>query len=320
VPIYPLWFVMLTAYQCSGKALSEAPLHQAIWIDLFQPTPDEVAALAELGVSVPSLAEMEEIELSNRLYREEKTEVLIVVLTGEREDRQQVAAPVAFILTPERLVTVRHHRPRPFATYPTRAGQASAGITTPEQLFLGLAQEIVARLADLLESAGRVLDDTSRQIFASDAGRDPDALQTTLRQVGLQGEAIGRIRLALLTLERALTFFDSSDRDDTINGLVAGLLRDIEALSEHSDYLSTRIGLTVDATLGMITLVQNSTVRIFSVLAVLFLPPTLVASIYGMNFAVMPELTEPWGYPAALALMLASAVGCYVVFKWKRWL
>jgi magnesium transporter len=311
---------MLTAYGCIGRALQEAEPGQALWVDLFQPTAEEVALLAGLGIAVPSLAEMEEIELSNRLYREEGAEVLTVVLTGENAEGHQVAAPVAFILTPDRLVTVRHHQPRPFTTYPGRAGQSSAGIDTPERVFLGLAQEIVARLADLLEGAGRVLDDTARQVFAGDAGRDPDALQTTLRQVGLQGEAIGRIRLALLTLERALTFFESGDRGAAVSGLVAGLLHDIEALAEHSDYLSSRIGLTVDATLGMITLVQNATVRIFSVLAVLFLPPTLVASIYGMNFAVMPELAQPWGYPAALFLMLASAVGCYVIFKWKKWL
>ncbi|WP_420395396.1 magnesium transporter CorA family protein [Nioella sp.] len=311
---------MLTAYGCAGRALQVAGSDQALWIDLFQPTSEEVALLAELGVDVPSLAEMEEIELSNRLYRDEGVEVLTVVLTGETAVGNQVAAPVAFILTSDRLVSVRHHQPRPFVTYPGRAGQSSAGIDAPERVFLGLAQEIVARLADLPEGVGRVLDDTTRQVFAGDAGRDPDALQATLRQVGLQGEAIGRIRLALLTLERALSFFDSGDRGAAVAGLVAGLLRDIEALSEHSDYLSSRIGLSVDATLGMITLVQNSTVRIFSVLAVLFLPPTLVASIYGMNFAVMPELAQPWGYPAALALMLVSAVGCYLVFKWKKWL
>lgn len=311
---------MLTAYRRAGRGVEESDPEQAIWIDLFQPSAEEVALLADLGVVVPSLAEMEEIELSNRLYRDEGGEVMIVVLPGDGADGHQVIGPVAFILTPHRLVTVHHHRPRPFTTYPARAAQSSAGIDAPDHVFLGLAQEIVARLADLLEGTGQVLDDTARQIFASDAGRDPEALQAILSQVGLQGEAIGRVRLALLTLERALTFFGSGDRGAALEGSMAGLLRDIAALSEHSDYLSSRIGLAVDATLGMITLAQNATVRIFSVLAVLFLPPTLVASIYGMNFAVMPELTQPWGYPAALALMLASALGCYVIFKWKKWL
>lgn len=311
---------MLTAFRRSGKALVETTVADAIWVDLFQPSQEETGSLSALGIAVPSLAEMEEIELSNRLYRDEEAEVLTVVVTGEDDNGAQIVAPVAFILTAERLVTVRHHRPRPFSTYPGRAGQTSAGIDSPERLFLGLAQEIVARLADLLEGAGRVLDVTARRVFSAETSGDAQALQATLREVGQQGEAIGRIRLALLTVERALSFFESSDRGAAVTSLVEALMRDIEALSEHSDYLSSRIELTVDATLGMITLVQNSTVRIFSVVAVLFLPPTLVASIYGMNFAVMPELTQAWGYPAALLLMLASAVGCYVVFKWKKWL
>lgn len=311
---------MLKAYKSSGRTLTNASAAEAIWIDLFRPTEEEVEALSGLGVSIPSLAAMEEIELSNRLYREDDAEVLTVVLTGEDDSGVQIVAPVAFILAGKRLITVRHHQPRPFSTFPARAGQASAGIDSPDRLFLGLAQEIVARLADLLEGAGKVLDGSARRVFAGETGGDASALQATLREVGLQGEAIGRIRLVLLTLERALTFFESSDRGAAIAALIEGLLRDIEALSEHSDHLSSRIELTVDATLGMITLVQNATVRIFSVVAVLFLPPTLVASIYGMNFAIMPELTQPWGYPMALALMLGSAIGCYLFFRWKKWL
>lgn len=311
---------MLTAYGKFGHTLGQTEPKKALWIDLFRPSEEEIALLADFGISVPSLADMEEIELSNRLYREEGAEVMTVVLTCETVEGQRMTAPVTFILTPGRLVSVRYHDLRPFHSFPDRAGTLSAGLETPDRLFLGLVQDIVAQLADQLEAVGRVLDETARQVFAQDAENDPDALQALLRQVGLQGEAIGRIRQALLTLERALTFFDSGDRDGGLAGLVAGLLHDIAALLEHSEYLSSRVGLTVDATLGMITLAQNATVRIFSVVAVLFLPPTLVASIYGMNFRVMPELAQPWGYPAALLLMLASAVACYVVFKWKKWL
>ena len=97
-------------------------------------------------------------------------------------------------------------------------------------------------------------------------------------------------------------------------------MRDLQALEVHADFLGQRVALATDATLGMINLAQNVTVRIVSVVAALFLPPTLIASVYGMNFAYMPELAQPWGYPAALALMLASAVGTWAFFKWKRWL
>jgi len=312
---------MLKAYTIMGRGLGPADrIEDALWIDLVRPNDEEVRSLAELGLDVPSLADMEEIEISNRLYREDEIETLTVVLPGLTDDGAQIAAPVSFILTPARLVTVRHHTPRPFETFPTRAGQSSAGCATPVELFLGLAEEVVARQADLLEAAGRVLDACGREVFSEDVPRAATTLQATLCKVGQQGELIGRVRLALLTMERAVGFLDMRNRAASVRGLSDGLLRYIEALSVHCDYLSSRLGLTVDATLGLISLVQNATVRIFSVVAVLFLPPTLVASIYGMNFTLMPELDQPWGYPAALLLMLASALGCYLVFKWKKWL
>jgi magnesium transporter len=97
-------------------------------------------------------------------------------------------------------------------------------------------------------------------------------------------------------------------------------MRDLQALEVHGDYLSTRVAQATDATLGMINLLQNTAVRIVSVVAVLFLPPTLIASIYGMNFHLMPELDKTWGYPMALGMMVASAVATYSFFKWKNWL
>jgi magnesium transporter len=312
---------MLAAYAIAEKgvtAVGDPAL--AAWIDLLRPDPDEVARVEALGVGLPTLADMEEIEISNRLFREEGTEYLTVVLPGQSAEGGQIAGPVTFILAPGRLITLRHHAPRPFETFPARAGQSGTGCATAEQLFAGLIGEIVARLADLLEAAGRVLDQRGRAVFAEDTARDPEALQATLRAVGQQGELIGRVRLALLTLERALSFFGSTEREASVAASLAGLLRDIAALSVHCDYLSSRIGLTVDATLGLVNLMQNASTRIFSLVAVLFLPPTLVASAYGMNFAHMPELAQPWGYPAALALMLGSALGCYLVFRWKNWL
>ena len=292
----------------------------AIWIDLYRPLASQVAAVAASGIEVPSLADMEEIEISNRLYHEDGLDQMTVVLPGSAPDGAAGAGPVSFLLTPGRLVTVRHHAPRPFETYPERADRGTAGCATPERVFLGLAEEIVSRLADLLEGAGKVLDETAGRVFGGAAGRRPEVLQAVLEQVGRQGELLGRIRLAMLTMERALSFFGTAERDGALKALVKGLMRDLQALAVHADFLSARIVLTVDATLGMINLAQNATVRIVSVVAALFLPPTLVASVYGMNFASMPELDEPWGYPMALGLMVASAVGTFLFFKWRHWL
>ncbi|MDP5307847.1 magnesium transporter CorA family protein [Paracoccus spongiarum] len=325
---------MLYAYATRKGRLTrldrDADLGQAIWIDLIQPADSEIAALRALGVEVPSLAEMEEIEISNRLYREDGFDYMTAVLPGERADGQRAAMPVSFILAPQRLVTVRHHSPRPFMTFPDRGERSTLGCGSPDRLFVGLLEEIIARLADILEGSGRVLDETSAGVFerrsgaAGNARGRPDRLQQALREVGREAELMARVRLGLLTIERILAFYtailDDRPEADRLRPVVRAQVRDVQALEVHADYLSSRVSLTVDTTLGMINLEQNSTVRILSVVAALFLPPTLIASIYGMNFTAMPELDKPWGYPFALGLMLATSVGTWFFLRWKNWL
>ena len=320
---------MLFAYRWeTGKLVKlahDAGLDQALWVDLYRPQPAQVEKVAALGVEVPTLADMEEIEISNRLYHEPSGDYITVVLPGLTETKQQTAGPVCFILTPRRLITVRHHAPRPFETFPERSDKGAAGCDTPEKLFLSLIDEIVGRLADLLEGAGRGLEEVYRMVLDQNGeGQAPAVLQSAMQRIGRESELIARVRLSLLTLERAIGFHSLSltDKkvDPALKAVAKGLQRDISALEVHCDYLATRVAQATDATLGMINLLQNVTVRIVSVVAVLFLPPTLIASIYGMNFRLMPELSQGWGYPAALGLMVASAAGTYLYFKWRKWL
>lgn len=319
---------MLFAYTPQNGRLERlgpaAPLASALWIDLYRPMPQQVAAATELGVTIPTLSDMEEIEISNRLYREGGCDYMTVVLPGLSETRDPTSGPVTFILSPERLVTVRHHAPRPFETYPDRADRTGPGCAAPDHVFLGLIEEIIGRLADLLEGIGRTLDTVAATSWRGGEGDGrTERLQLALEQAGQQGELLGRVRLALLTLERAVSYFGQgmgSHGSEGLRPLIKGLMRDLQALEVHADFLGQRVALTTDSTLGMINLAQNVTVRIVSVVAALFLPPTLIASIYGMNFQVMPELAQSWGYPVALVMMLASAVGTYLFFRWKRWL
>ncbi|MBF9036532.1 magnesium transporter [Rhodobacterales bacterium HKCCE2091] len=325
---------MISAYRAGPSGLQHIDLDRealtegaavtvpedAVWIDLVRPLPAHADAAARFGVEIPSLEDMREIEVSNRLYRQGGAEYMTVVLPGFSESHEAMVGPVSFILTSDRLVTVRHHRPKPFDTFPLHAGQSSSGCRTAERVFLGLMEEVTGRLADLLEGAGDVLDAAARQVFGGGAQQNSDLLQETLERVGRQGELLNRVRLAVLTLDRALSFFATIEREQGVKALTKGLTRDLASLTVHADFLSSRVGLTVDATLGMINLAQNATVRIVSVVAALFLPPTLVASIYGMNFGNMPELHQPWGYAAALAAMFLSAVGTYLWFRWKKWL
>ncbi len=325
---------MLFAYRETNGHLERIPaagaldmpdaeaLKDALWVDLYRPLDSQVKKMASLGVPVPSLADMEEIELSSRLYREHGLEFMTVVLPGHSETHEPMAGPVTFIRSAERLVTVRHHAPRPFETYPERADKVGPGCADTDRMFLSLIEEIIGRLADLLEGSGRELDGVAREVFRDSDGKVDSVLRGLLQRIGREGEQISRVRLALLTIERALSFYGAGLAERAGSGplrpLVKTLVRDIQALEVHADFVSSRVALASDATLGVINLAQAQTIKIFSVLAVVFLPPTVIASAYGMNFQYMPELAWPWGYPMAIALMVGSAFGTYWFFKWKN--
>ena len=220
-----------------------ADVARAAWIDLYRPLDSQVAAVEALGIEVPSLADMEEIEISNRLYREEGIDVMTVVLPGQTPEGAHIAGPVSFILSPARLVTVRHHAPRSFDTFPERAERSTAGCQSPERIFLGLIEEIVARQADLLEGIGRSLDTVSGRVLG-EAG--PAELKSALGDVGRQGELLGRIRLALLTLERALSFYDQTlgahSQGKELRAIVKAQIRDIGSLAVHGDHRGRGLG------------------------------------------------------------------------------
>lgn len=319
---------MLYAYEIKGSCLAplgpDRPLTDAVWVDLYRPLDRQVQQATMLGVEIPTLADMEEIEISNRLYREGPVSYMTAVLPGQLPDGRTAGMPVTFILTPERLITVRHHAPRPFETFPTRADRATLPLSSPDTVMLGLMEEIIARLADIAESAGRVLDEVGSRVFGGTAPDKANMLQATVEHIGREAELMARVRLGLLTMERILAFYtmglESRGEGQRLRTVAKALNRDIQALEVHADFLASRVGLTLDATMGMINLRQNETVRVLSVVAALFLPPTLIASIYGMNFDKMPELHWDFGYPYSLGLMLASAVGTWLFLRYKNWL
>ncbi len=320
--------MLFSYHRAAGKLVPGATTPEgALWVDLCKPTAEEAALVAPLVPEVPTLEDLEEIEISSRLYHDGDVDVMIVLVPGISHDDNvtPIIGPAAFILGRGRLVTVRYHQPRPFETYPPRADKVGLGCDGPERIFLGLCEEIIGRVADLLEGVGREIDKITRAIFKPDGqGVEADYLQHALEVSGRQSDMVGNCRLALLTLDRALGFFRIAQEEKgalgPLKSTIVGLSQDIKSLEVHGDYLSSRITQATDATLGMINLAQNTTVRIVSVVAALFLPPTLVASVYGMNFRVMPELDWFWGYPMALGLMVASAVLTYLVFRWKKWL
>jgi magnesium transporter len=230
--------------------------------------------------------------------------------------------PVTFILTGDRLVTLRHHTPRPFDSYPPRAGRASLGCRTVERLGLGLLEDIIDRLADITENVGREIDALSQSVFRPRDAAAED-LQSVLRQIGATDALVMHLRESLLTLERMLGFLtpviETRKIDREVRAMIKSHLRDVRTIAEQANFLMQKTNLLLDATLGLISIQQNAIIKIFSVAAVVFLPPTLVASIYGMNFAYMPELGWRYGYAWALGLMVFSAVIPLIYFRRKGW-
>jgi magnesium transporter len=307
--------------------LIEAEGEPAVWLDLLAPDAGELAAVAaELGAELPTRAEMEEIELSSRLYWENGTPYMTALLPARADTDAPEMAPVTFVLAGTLLVTIRYHEPRSFTTFPARARKTAFGCATGEAVLMGLFEEIIDRLADVLERLGRDLDKLSQTVFRPGVGpqaRSRDH-RVMLEEIGRKGDVISSLRESLLTVERVLGFLGqvttqrASSKD--VRGAVRTHARDAHSLIDHAASLSQKVTLLLEATLGMIGIEQNAIIKIFSVAAVMFLPPTLVASVYGMNFKHMPELAALWGYPGALLLMVVSAVLPWLYFRRKGWL
>lgn len=298
-----------------------------LWVDLFEPTGDEERRVeTALGINVPTRAEMAEIESSSRLYQDETAAVMTVTVPADVDDATPVMAPITFVLARDRLVTVRYHDAPAFAGFRTRAAKAAPGCADGEGVLVALLEAIVDRLADLIERAVAEVDALSRRIFEvrANAATPPRDFHAVLGQLGRKGDLNSKIMESLTTLERLAGFLgqlqSAWQSDPQRRARRHTLARDVASLADHAGFLAQKITFLLDATLGLINIAQNATIKIFSVVAVVFLPPTLIASIYGMNFAHMPELAWRFGYPTALALMVLSAILPYWLFKRRGWL
>lgn len=304
--------------------MDAGPNLDAVWIDLLDPTPQEVGPLGEhLGITIPDREDMEEIEISSRLYRESGAIFMTAILPADTDGDEPEMAPVTFILCGNQVVTVRYHDPRAFTTFPTQAQRTAMHLPDADTILIGLLEAIIDRLADVLERAGRDIDAVSAAIFRR-SDNEPKDFQGVLEKIGRKGDLNSNIRDSLVTLERLASFLGSvaMDREagTDLRKRVKTLSNDARSLTDHSGFVSQKITFMLDASLGMINIQQNATIKIFSVVAVIFLPPTLIASIYGMNFEHMPELSWVFGYPSAIALMIGAAILPYLYFKHRGWL
>lgn len=323
---------MIRGYQSESGCLNPISdmtglSESTVWIDLVSPTREEERLVEELvGINVPTKEDMEEIEISSRLYLENSAAFMTVILPSHTETGDPEMHPVTFVLTDRHLITIRYHEPRSFRTFPARAEKIPVGCETAEEVLMGLLEATVDRLADILERDGQDIDGISRRIFRHRADKPTRTrdFQDVLENIGQKGDLTSKIRDSLVSFDRMAGFLGHLAQQrrsgKNIRERIKTLSRDIRSLADYAGFLSQQITFLLDATLGMINIEQNAIIKIFSVAAVVFLPPTLIASIYGMNFTHMPELDWPFGYPFAIGLMIVSAILPYVYFKRRGWL
>jgi magnesium transporter len=229
-------------------------------------------------------------------------------------------------LSGHRLTTVRYDEPRPFLIVGNKLARACPPAVTGESVLMDLLDAVIDRAADILERIGSEVDQISHDIFEPDAGRDDRSrsYNEILKAIGKKGDLASKVRESLVSIGRLLLYLaneaDSMRWAKEPRAQLRGMQRDVHSLSDHAAYLSNKIQFLLEAMLGVVTIEQNNVIKIFSVAAVALMPPTLIASIYGMNFKHMPELDWPLGYPLAIALMLLAAALPYFFFKWKKWL
>jgi magnesium transporter len=318
---------MITAYVRTNGTLTpqtvqldDALPDDAIWIDLLGPSREE-EKLAEraLGIALPTREEMREIEISSRLYQENGALFMTATLMTQADTLSPETEPVTFILVGHRLLTIRYANPLPFQVFAGQVQRQQDSCLSGDSVLAGLLDAIVDRIADVLEKVQHDMNQVSRTIFA----RQKTDFEEVLRTIGLAEGLNSRARESLVSIGRLLTFLGrpaEGKPNKPFSRSLKTLSRDVLALSDHSTFLANNITFMLNATLGMVNIEQTDIIKIFSVASVVFLPPTLIASIYGMNYQHMPELNWQFGYPLSLVLMVISAVMPYLYFKRRGWL
>lgn len=298
------------------------------WIDLISPTIEEDKQIEDyLKISIPTRQDMQEIELSSQFYEDGGANYMTLFAVAQLHLDDPVKTPVTFILNHNVLVTIRYEELMSFNHYIARAKKvAGVLMASPEGIMFDLLESQINRIADSLEVVGSDIDGISRDIFRSkkiSPTRKNGLLQSSIRKIGLKGDLLSMLRESLASFSRFISHYDFDHAKPQSKDLKIKLNiihKDVLSLSDHAHFLSGKMNFLLDATLGMINLEQNQIIKIFSIVAVVFLPPTMVATIYGMNFKTMPELGWVFGYPLSLVLMVLTAVLPLLYFKKKGWL
>ena len=304
---------------------------QTLWIDLVRPEPQEIEFVKRTtGLEVPSIDALSEIESSSRLRTRDGVLYLSAPLIYSADSDQPTTTPVGFVLSRERLITVRFQELTSFTSFITHDLASDTEKLSSAAVFVELLDAISDRLADVLEKIAAELDTLSHRLFHTPAteaverrppARESADLRLMLRRVGHSGDLASKIRDSLLGVARIVPFATASAEwlSPEVKQRLDTVRQDVVSLSDYDAHLVNKVQLLLDATLGLINVEQNNIIKVLTVVSVVGIPPTLVASIYGMNFKAMPELNWAWGYPYGLTVIGLSAVLPLIWFKLRGW-
>jgi magnesium transporter len=293
---------------------------QPVWVDLDAPTTEEKSWIAQhFGVTIPDDAVDDDLEESARFYEEDNGELHIRSDFLIDDDETPRNVRVAFILHNNVLFSVHGEELPVFRLLRLRARRIPALIEDAKDVLLKLYDADAEYSADALEGIYDALEKVSQRVLKESVN---DAMAAeALSAIAKEEDLNGRIRRNVMDTRRAVSFMMRSRMLNAEQFEEARqIMRDIDSLDSHTTFLFDKINFLMNATVGFVNINQNKIIKLFSVASVGLLPPTLIASVYGMNFKSMPELDWAWGYPFAIALMVASVAAPFIYFRRKGWL
>lgn len=312
----------------NGVLVKQASADTSVaWIDVYNPSPEErLMVERQMRISLPQHHEMLQLEFSNRFYVEDNSLFMSVNVITK-------VAPIAeshmvtLIITPKGLVTLRYSQPNPIQYLIDQIDTHHIDVKNYLYILIVLLQTFVGKVADVFELVGERSDEMVLSLVKSINNKTDkshsEALNQILREINSLENLLSKSYQSLSSINLLLGFYEQHDNEHKENYVIANIetvKKDLHSLLKHGDYLSQKLQFHLQSTLGLINIEQTQIVKMFTVLAMVFLPPTLIASIYGMNFKFMPELNSVYGYPLALIMMVASTFIPYRYFKKKGWI
>lgn len=319
---------MITSYLKENNSIVKTEEYiineSTLWIDLFNITDEERTLIkTSLNIEIPTLKDISQIEISERLYTENDALYLTITELVNKEAKFPETHSIVFILHKNYLITVRYVDLISFNDCIAKFAKQLTYKYSAEHVLFMLLRNMVTKLSNVVQSVSMDIDDYGHLILDNNINDLRIDHTNVLKKIGQKGDLLSKSRECLFSLTMAIQYILKSPQitqNKSSKDLLDTLSRDVDSIINFSQFISSEIARTLDAALGMIAIEQNNIIKIFSLVTIFFLPPTLIASTYGMNFEVMPELKSPYGYPIALLLMLLSIVIPYKYFKKKKWL